>query len=28
VLARSASGWWDVYGGKESIEVIEAASQQ
>jgi tagatose 1,6-diphosphate aldolase len=23
VLARSASGWWDAYGGKENIEVIE-----
>ena len=23
VLARSATPWWDVYGGKSNIEVVE-----
>ena len=26
VLARSATGWWDAYGGKDNIEIIEAVS--
>ena len=26
VLARGATAWWDVYGGKDNIEVIEPNS--
>ena len=26
VLARGATAWWDAYGGKDNIEVIEPSN--